>query len=140
MTSPAPAGNVPVIHPAVAKGILAREKSGTGGGALGHGIDIVKTHPGLPELINVGSGDVFSPVAFDPFLAEVVNHGKNDVGFFGGECCAHECENATNLEKGILNHVPVSTNSSRIPSMIEDQRCDFSEVFQTKAPMPIRMG
>ena len=78
----APTWHVPVVHKAIAKRVLAGEQCRARGRALGHGVGVVELHAPRGECIDVRGFNILCAVATDPFLAEVIEHDEEDVGFF----------------------------------------------------------
>ena len=71
-----PAGNVPVIYISIAEWIFSGQQSGTGWGALRHGISVIKFHATSGQSIDVWRLNILRPVAADPLLTQIIEHNE----------------------------------------------------------------
>ena len=86
-----PAGDVPMIHPAGAPGVLAGEQCGAGGRALRHRPGVVKLEAALGQAIDVRGVDFVRAVAGDPVLAKVVDHNEQNIWLGCGDGLKAKC-------------------------------------------------
>ena len=74
-----PAGDVPMVHPAGAPGVLSGEQGGAGGGALRHRPGVVKLDAALGQAIDVRCVDFVRAIAGNPILAKIIDHDEQNI-------------------------------------------------------------
>ena len=74
-----PAGDVPMVPPAGAPGVLSGEQGGAGGGALRHRPGVVKFDAALGQAIDVRCVDFVRAVAGYPVLAKIIDHDEQNI-------------------------------------------------------------